>query len=365
MITPKIKALFQFIEFLHSNIEKFNKYNDLIKELESLKTEKNNLNPENNYKDRIKFQELQVKLESNFKTLQNNTSTYIKVKAEELDLCNFENEPNYSFNGVEDEIRQLKKTFRNEDLPEIFKYKNQYLEYRSQTHKSFLSLELFFEDLDEIAKNLFDYFKDTKQNEFEPFETKAILVNSFEEAIQRFNNGQTKITLPNSVLFNTSTIEQQKIETLPLQPNLKQKLGLQEIGNKIKELENKLKELEISNNKGVEEKNVKTFIEYFNPEQLQREQLAESLKKEFNVEIGKSIKILINLLKEKKLLLLPERDFLNFYNSMKKYFDRKIGSYASINDFKYSKELHKKDLDSINTRLEKVIKDHEKQENSL
>ena len=41
MITPKIKALFQFIEFLHSNIEKFNKYNDLIKELESLKTEKN------------------------------------------------------------------------------------------------------------------------------------------------------------------------------------------------------------------------------------------------------------------------------------------------------------------------------------
>jgi len=36
MITKRIKALFNFIEFLHTNIEKFKKYDILINELYSL-----------------------------------------------------------------------------------------------------------------------------------------------------------------------------------------------------------------------------------------------------------------------------------------------------------------------------------------
>lgn len=59
-----------------------------------------------------------------------------------------------------------------------------------QTHKTFLSLQIFFNDLDVIAKNLFDYFKDTQQNEFEAFETKAIPVNSIAETIQGFKKGK-------------------------------------------------------------------------------------------------------------------------------------------------------------------------------
>ena len=43
MITPKIKALFQFIEYLHSNIDNFNLNNDLIKELEQLDEERHEL----------------------------------------------------------------------------------------------------------------------------------------------------------------------------------------------------------------------------------------------------------------------------------------------------------------------------------
>lgn len=210
---PKIKALFDFIEYLNSNIENFNQYNGLIKDLEQLDKERNQLKPRNNYKDKQQYDKIQAELESKFKTLQDNTANLIKAKAKELNVCSFENEPNYSFNGVEAEIRQLKDNFSNEDLPEIFKHKSQYLEYRSQTHGTFLSLQFFFDELDEITKSLFDYFKDTDRNEFEAFEIKAIPVNSIAEAIQGFKKGQTKFTLPTNFLFKTSTSE-----ALPPQP---------------------------------------------------------------------------------------------------------------------------------------------------
>lgn len=206
--TPKIKALFQFVEYLHLNIEKFNQYNNLIRELELLKVEKNKLSPENNYKDKLQYEKVQAELESKFKILQDNTANLIKAKAKELNVCNFDNEPNYSFNGVQEEIRQLKKNFLNEDLPEIFNHKSKYLEYRNQTHKTYLSMSFFFDELDEIAKSLFDYFKDIEQNEFEPFEPLDIQVNSIEEAIKGFKQGHTKFTLPNTFL-NPSNIQQQ------------------------------------------------------------------------------------------------------------------------------------------------------------
>ncbi|CAM1366116.1 hypothetical protein TPENAI_50229 [Tenacibaculum litopenaei] len=226
MITPQIKALFQFVEYLHSNIENFKQYNGLIKELEDLKDIKNKLKPKQNYKDKLQHSQVQTELKRKFKTLQDNTANLIKAKARELNVCNFDGEPHYNFNGIENEILQLKDNFNNEDLSEIFKHKSKYLKYRSQTHKTFLSLEFFFNDLDDIAKSLFDYFKDTEQNEFEAFEIKAIPVNSIAEVIQGFKKGQTKLTLPTNFLFNTSTSEAlspqqtEKLKPEPKEPEL-------------------------------------------------------------------------------------------------------------------------------------------------
>lgn len=189
MITDKIKTLFNFIEFLHSNIDNFNKYNNLINELELLNIERQKLNPERNYKDKLKYNEVQTELENKFKILQDNTATKIKAKAKKLNVCNFDKEPEYSFNGVETEIQQLKDNFSNKDLTEIFKYKNQYIEYRTATHKNFLSLGFFFDELDEINKSLFDYFKDNEQNEFVAFEKEIIIVNSESKAIELYSKG--------------------------------------------------------------------------------------------------------------------------------------------------------------------------------
>ena len=196
MITPKIKALFQFIEYLHSNIENFNLNNDLIKELELLNEERQKVSSKKTFKEKLKFDKVQAEIETKFKILQGDTANLIKAKAKELNVCNFDNEPNYSFNGIETDINQLKENFSKDDLPEIFKYKQQYIEYRTKTHKTFLSLAFFIDELDEVTKSLFDYFKETEQNEFEAFETKAIQVNDLSEAVELMSIGKNKISVP-------------------------------------------------------------------------------------------------------------------------------------------------------------------------
>lgn len=148
------------------------------------------------------------------------------------------------------------------------------------------------------------------------------------------------------------------------------KLGLEEIGNKIKELENKLKELEISNIKGVEKKKVKTFIEYLS--HTQKEQFAESLKNEFKTEIGKDIAILITLLKSRSILNLSSGMYHKFYISMATYFNRDIGSETILNRYKGNGYLmenknkeYENDYKTIDNRVAALLNDLEKEENRL
>jgi hypothetical protein len=196
MITTRIKALFQFIDFLHSNIDNFNLNNGLIKELELLDNERQKVSSKKTFKDKLKYDEVQAEIKTKFKILQGNTANLIKAKAKELNVCNFDNEPNYSFNGIETDIHQLTENFSKDDLPEIFKHKQQYIEYRTQTHQTFLSLAFFIDELDEITKSLFDYFKKTEKNEFEAFETKAIQVNDLSEAVELMSIGKKKFSVP-------------------------------------------------------------------------------------------------------------------------------------------------------------------------
>lgn len=304
---PKIKALFHFIEYLHSNVKNFNQYNDLIKELEALKDEKNKLKPKQNYKDKQQYDKVQAELESKFKTLQDNTANLIKAKAKELNVCNFNNELNYNFNEVETEIHQLKDNFSNEDLPEIFKNKSQYIEYRSQTHGTFLSLQFFFDELDEITKTLFDFFKeDINQNEYDAFEIKAIPVNSIAEALQGFKKGQTNFTLPSSFLFNTSSNEQPKNEALPPQQNEKSK-SKQEQPEKLSSI--------------ITHKEAETLV--------------SGIKTQYKNIKGKRLKLLLIALQE--LELLPkERIAKKFHTLCNNEFDWEIASYNAMNGYDFN-----------------------------
>ncbi|NME70326.1 hypothetical protein [Flammeovirga aprica] len=202
MITDKINSLFQFIDFLYSNIDAFNKYNSLIEEINRLSAEKKKLEPDVNYKERIEYNSLNEKLNIKYDLLQENTCLLIKQKAIELEVCSSFESPLYYFNGIEAEIDTLKEKFNENDLEDIFDYKQKYLFYRTHTHKSFLSLDFFFTELDELTKRLFDYFKEDKKiNEYERFEQRTITVNSLEEGIEHLRKGD-RITLPNSFIIN-------------------------------------------------------------------------------------------------------------------------------------------------------------------
>jgi len=321
MITPKIKALFQFIEYLHSNIDNFNLNNDLIKELEQLDEERQKVSSKKTFKEKLKYDEVQAEIETKFKILQGNTANLIKAKAKELNVCNFDNEPNYSFNGIETDIRQLKENFSKDDLPVIFSHKNKYLEYRTKTKgEAFFGLGFFFDDLDQVLKELFNYFNETEQNEFEAFETKAIPVNSIVEAIHGFKKGQTKFTLSNNFLLNTSTIQQQpNIEPLPPQPIAKQ-------NDKLSDLITHQKSVEIVEGIKIRYKNIK----------------------------GKRLKLLLLALQE--LDLLPtERIAQKFYNCCKAEFGWDVASYPAMNDYQFNEYTDKIELDNMKKFLEEII----------
>lgn len=239
MITNKINTLFEFIEFLHSNINNFKQYNSLLNELEKLGKERSNIKPLNNYIDKLKYDEIQAEIERKFNVIKENIYTPIKNKAIELNVCNFKKEPLYSWYGIETEIHELKRNFSKDDLPEIFKHKRQYIEYRTNTHKTFLSLSFFFDELDEITKSIFDFFKETKYNEFEAFETKVTKVNSIDEVAKQILAGNNKIILesqPQNKITEQSNKELSLNDILNKQNNLIPDVPIQDVYDHFKQL---------------------------------------------------------------------------------------------------------------------------------
>lgn len=208
---PKVKALFKFIDFLHYNIENFKKYDEIINELNSLDLERNNLRPKKNFKDKIKYDEIQATIKEKFNVVQENIINSIQNKATEFNICDV-NKTESFWNWNISEINDLKENFSQNDLSEIFRYKRKYLEYRTKTNCNYF-LNFFFNDLDEILKVLFDYFKETEQNEFEAFETKTIQVNSIDEFIKGFKQGYSKISLPSSILNPFISKQQTNVES--------------------------------------------------------------------------------------------------------------------------------------------------------
>lgn len=212
MITPKIQNLFHFIEFLHSNIENFNRYEKEINELYLLDKDRQKLNPNKNFAEKLEYDKIQLQIKDKHKVIQDNIIQPIKDKTNELNICNPDESPtlwNYNIS----EILELKENFESEDLPVIFSHKNKYLEYRTKTKgEAFFGLGFFFDDLDQVLKELFNYFNETEQNEFEAFETKAVRVNYITEAVELLKQGH-KVTLPLNFLDLPKEPQQNNTET--------------------------------------------------------------------------------------------------------------------------------------------------------
>ena len=86
---------------------------------------------------------------------------------------------------------------------------------------------------------------------------------------------------------------------------------------------------------------------------------AQELKKAFNIEMGIDFRIMIELLKDIKIIRIGDRKFRLFHELATVYFDRSIGHYSGVND-KYhhnesDKKIHSKKIRIINEKLQPLI----------
>lgn len=201
MITDKVKALFAFIDFLDKNKSEYiAKFIPLTIECLELGKQRSSLKPETNYKDKQQYDLIQTKIKDKFNLVYNNVTLPIERELKNLGIWGGENYYTSIYNNNISAILELTNNFKDEDIEDVIKYKHKYLSFRAEANSSFLSLELMFDELDEVLKLLFDFFKDTDKNEFETIETKTIQANDIREAAELFAKGYTKISLPNTFL---------------------------------------------------------------------------------------------------------------------------------------------------------------------
>lgn len=200
MIPIKIKALFEFIDFLDKNKENYKtNYLPLIKELEILGNKRSELKPIDNYSKKQEYDVIQKQIEEKFPTITENIYKPITNKLLELEIWTGDDAFSSIWNGNIEAISQFKNDFESADVELVMNYKIKYLNFRIETHNNFLCLGLIFQELDEIFKELFDFFKDTNENEFKSFEAKELKVSSVEELINSIsenNNRNIKYSLP-------------------------------------------------------------------------------------------------------------------------------------------------------------------------
>lgn len=162
MITEKIKSLFTFIDFLHSNIENFKQRETLFLEICNLDRERNKLHPQSSFIDKINYDKIQKELEEKFDIFYKDVVLLIFDKAtllgvyKKTDDIHFRNLP----------LSELHKSAEIEDLEMILDIKKKYLFYRRETKYTYFQ-SLFFHDLDLALEELFSFFDENTKEEFE------------------------------------------------------------------------------------------------------------------------------------------------------------------------------------------------------
>lgn len=210
MIPQKIQSLFKLIDFLDKNKKRYiEKYIPLCNELEELTKKRSLLKPNENYKDKQSYDIIQKEIKEKFEPITENIYKPITDKLQELGIWSGDNFYASIKNNNISEIMDFKRNFSEEDARQVFQYKQKYIRFRSETNSNFLCLSLVFANLDEILKELFDFFKDTKENEFDSFEANTIEVEDFVELAKNIkdNSGKNiKYSMPTETFFGKKQI---------------------------------------------------------------------------------------------------------------------------------------------------------------
>lgn len=205
MIPQKIQAIFDFIDYLDSKKKEYlEKFIPLCNELSELGDKRSQLQRSKNYRDKLQYDKVQAEISEKFTPITEEIYKPVVNKMLELGIWSGDDALASIWNNNFPAIADFMEDFESEDIPQILGYKKKYLDFRNETNSNFLSLGMVFSSLDEVLKELFDFFKDTDENEFDLFETKTVEVESIEEAVKGMieNKGKNvKYSLPQDSLL--------------------------------------------------------------------------------------------------------------------------------------------------------------------
>src|SRR5690606_18190147 len=135
MIPNKVKALFQFINYLDGNKKEYIKtYIPLVKEVKELNQKTYALDPENNYKEKQQVDRYDSERLPKFTQLNNDVIHPILNKLKELGIWQGDEIFTSIYNTNIKEIRELTENFTDNDVKTIQQYKQKYIDFRTETN---------------------------------------------------------------------------------------------------------------------------------------------------------------------------------------------------------------------------------------
>jgi hypothetical protein len=312
MITEKLQALFNFIDYLDKRkTELIGIYLPICEEIDHLIHQRSKLNPKTNYIEKQKYDQLQRQITEKFQPITQNIYTPTMQKLEDLKIWSGDTVFTSIWNNNSPAIQKFKEDFEPEDISSVLEYKEKYLNFRKETNSNFLCLQLVFHELDEVLKELFDFFKDTTESEFESFETKTVEVNSIKEAIMgsMANKGKNiSFSIPSEVFFHQKKSNNPK----PHIPNINNEIVM---GNKIQvgDISNNSGQIIIGNNIKISEsldkkKEVANKIS----------ELIDIIRKQQEIDLGKRQTLITNFDKVQEELFEEEPSKKNIFKWLSK-----------------------------------------------
>lgn len=170
MITKRVADLFQFIEFLHSNTETFKAYDVVIGEIDVLSNEQRKLKHKENYKDKIRCDEINAEVVTKIDVIVRGVVQPIQAEVKKYNIYNLETPGGARLEeDIVSDLLALKKNVNVNDVPQILDSIKKYIEFRTKTNDAYFQ-SVFFSSLDEELQDLFIFFWGGTGSEFKAFE---------------------------------------------------------------------------------------------------------------------------------------------------------------------------------------------------
>lgn len=154
MITDNTRNLFQFIEYLHDNVDEFNQCNQTILDWKEARWQERQCGQ--HYTEKLRMREIQKVVNEKWDIISEQIIEPIKNKTIELSICDLDT-PQSIYTNCSSDLFMLIENFEEEDIIEIQKAKKQYIDFRNDINHSIISLSeliMVFRYFDDIMKHV-------------------------------------------------------------------------------------------------------------------------------------------------------------------------------------------------------------------